>query len=91
MKITTNNYNYLQAAVGGVLTKYPSIIEAYETGQFSRADRVKDLQRRFCFDVLAGAGIARWVSTNLYGLNDMDDDHIYTALKSICPTIIRRY
>jgi len=91
MKITKNNYNYLQSAVGGVLDKYPNIVEAYETGKFSRADGVKDLQRRFCFDVLFGAGISQWVSTNLYGFNDLDDDHIFTALKSICPTVIRRY
>ena len=91
MKITHENYIYLESAIETVLTKYPNVIEEYETGQFARADRVKNLQRRFCFDVLSGAGIAKWVSTNLYGLNDMNDDHVFTALKAICPTLTKRY
>ena len=91
MKITKENYAYLQTAINNVLAEYPSIIEEYETGQFPRADRVKDLQKRFCFDLLFGAGTSRWVSQNLYIDNAMNDEHIYTALKAICPTLTKRY
>jgi len=91
MKITTENYAFLKTSIDTVLAKYPNVIEEYELGQFARADRVKNLQQRFCFDLLFGAGISQWVSTNLYGLNDMNDDHIFTALKAICPTLTKRY
>ena len=91
MKITTVNYTHLKTQIDAVLSKYPNVVEEYELGQFPRADKVKDLQRRFCFDLLFGANISQWVSTNLYGLNDMHDDHIYTALKAICPTLTKRY
>jgi len=91
MKITKENYSFLQTSINTVLAKYPNVIEEYETGQFARSERVKDLQRRFCFDLLFGAGISQWVSQNLYGLNDMNDEHIFTALKAICPTLTKRY
>ena len=91
MKITKENFTFLKTSIDLVLAKYPNVIDEYETGQFSRADRTKDLQRRFCFDLLFGAGVNQWVSLNLYGLNDLNDEHIYTALKTICPTINKRY
>ena len=91
MKITKENYIYLQTAINNVLAKYPNISKEYEIGQFPRADRVKDLQKRFCFDLLFGAGVSQWVSQNLYSDNTMNDEHIYTALRSICPTLTKRY
>ena len=91
MKITKENYAHLQTTINNVLAKYPDIIEEYETGQFPRADRVKDLQKRFCFDLLSGAGISQWVSQKLYSDNALNDEHIYTALKAICPALTKRY
>jgi len=91
MKITPKNYAYLKDSIETVLANYPNVVNEYELGQFSRSDRTKDLQRRFCFDLLFGAGVSSWVSSNLYGLNDLNDDHIYTALKTICPTLTKRY
>ena len=91
MKITKENYIYLQTAINNVLAEYPNISKEYETGQFPRADRVKDLQKRFCFDLLFGAGVSQWVSQKLYSDNAMNDEHIYTALRSICPTVTKRY
>ena len=91
MKITKENFEFLKTSIAGVLAKYPNVIDEYELGQFSRSDHTKDLQRRFCFDLLFGAGVSGWVSSNLYGLNDLNDDHIYTALKAICPTLTKRY
>ena len=90
MKITKGNYAFLKTSIDKVLAKYPNVIEEYETGRFARSDRTKDLQRRFCWDLLYAAGIGGWVST-LYNVNGMNDDHIYTALKAICPTLTKRY
>ena len=70
-------------------THFPAMIESYETGLFPRADKTKDLQRRFCFDLMWGAELSTWVTCNLYGY--MNDDHLYTALKSFLPTVTRRY
>jgi len=91
MKITPKNYAYLKDSIETVLADYPNVINEYELGQFPRSGQVKDLQRRFCFDLLFGAGVSSWISSNLYGLNDLNDDHIYTALKAICPTLTKRY
>ena len=92
MKITQEHYQYMSDAIQGVLIKYNSngeLIAEYECGLFPRADKTKDLQKRFCFDLLYGAGLNSWVCDNLYSY--LDDTHIYTALKSICPQVVCNY
>ena len=89
MKIKQQHFQHLKTEIEAVLSKYSGLVEEYETGQFARSESVKDLQKRFCFDLLFGAGLSRWVSDNLYSY--MNDQHLYTALKAICPTIERRF
>tara|TARA_B110000908_G_scaffold167203_1_gene219724 strand:+ start:2732 stop:3001 length:270 start_codon:yes stop_codon:yes gene_type:complete len=89
MKITRAHYNYLKAEIDKVLGNYPNLIAEYEAGQFPRSDKVKDLQKRFCYDVMKGAGLSKFVCNELYIY--LNDNHIYTALKSIVPTIRRAY
>ena len=89
MKIKAEHLRHLKSQIDPILSKYDRLIEEYETGQFPRAEKVQDLQKRFCFDLLQGAGLSRWVSDNLYPY--MNDSHIYTALKAVCPTIERRF
>ncbi|WGH49729.1 hypothetical protein [Alishewanella phage vB_AspM_Slickus01] len=92
MKITEQHFATLKAAIDAVLVKYNvngQLVAEYENGQFARSEKVIDLQKRFCFDLLYGAGLASWVSDNLSGY--LNDDHIYTALKRICPKIERKY
>jgi predicted TIM-barrel enzyme len=92
MKITTEHYSKLGKAIKETLdnhNKDNALVNAYEAGQFNRSDKVKDLQRRFCFDVLYGSGLQSWVCSELYSY--LDDNHIYTALKSICPKVSRKY
>ena len=89
MKIKQSHYDHMKAEINAVLAKYPSIVSEYEAGNFPRADKVKDLQRRFCFDLSHGAGLNRFISTVLYEY--MNDNHVYTALKRICPTVTRNY
>ncbi len=89
MKITKEHYDFLNKEINHVLIKYPNLVDEYENGHFARADRTKDLQKRFCFDLLYGAGLTKWVCDELYPY--MNDDHIYTALKNICPVVTKKY
>mgnify|MGYP003627780074 CR=1 FL=1 len=90
MKITAEHFEHMKAEILAVLLKYNAdnrLVEEYSQGLYPRADKTKDVQRRFCFDVMYGAGLSRFVCNNLYSY--LNDDHIYTALKAICPTIER--
>lgn len=89
MKIKTEHYNHIEKEINAVLVKYPNLINEYEAGQFPRADKVKDLQVRFNNDLLFGAGLSQFVRDELYTY--LDDRHISTAIKRICPTIERKY
>tara|TARA_R110002096_G_scaffold18884_8_gene63728 strand:+ start:249 stop:527 length:279 start_codon:yes stop_codon:yes gene_type:complete len=88
MKMKPKDYTILKAAIDDVLEKYNydgQLEREYAAGNYARSDKTKDVQRRFCSDILFGAGISSWVSKSLYSY--LDDDHIYTALKTMCPTI----
>lgn len=89
MKIKPNHLEHLKKEIAKVLDRYPSLVDEYETGKFARADKVKDLQRRFCFDLSFGAGLNEFICKELYPY--MNDDHLYTALKAVCPKITKRY
>ena len=89
MKITQDHFDFLKSEIEKTLAKYPDLVEEYESGDFPRSDKVQDLQKRFCFDVLYGSGLSRWVSDNLSSY--LTDDHIFTALKKICPVVVRKY
>ena len=87
MKMKPEHYQHLQTQINDVVARYgeSELIEAYQSGQFPRADKVKNLQKRFCFDLLLATNQTRWIFDNLYDY--LTDDHIYTALKRMCPTI----
>jgi len=89
MKIKSVHYAFVYSKVQPILADNPELIEIYQHGQFPRADKTKDLQRRFCFDLLSAANISAWVSDNLYKY--LNDDHIYTALKKMLPTLERKF
>jgi len=89
MKIKTEHLKIIKDAISSVLEQYPNIAEIYEKGDFPRSDKVKDLQTRFNFDLLYGAGLNKFVCDTLYEY--LNDEHIASALRSVCPTITRRY
>ena len=91
MKIKPEHYAHIKAAIGATITKHgeSTIIAVYENGEFARAEQVKDLQRRLCFDLLFASGLNSWACDNVYTY--ANDDHLFTALKKICPTVTRRY
>ena len=92
MKITKEHFDHLQVSINEILTKYNDhgqLVAEYEHGLFSRSEKTKDLQRRFCADLLYGAGLNGFVCKELYPY--LNDDHIYTALKAIAPTLTRKF
>jgi len=92
MKITPEHFETLSYKI---LTAYSylgatALVRRYEAGNFPRSEKVKDLQKRFCFDVLSAAdGGTAFVCDTLYPY--LNDTHIYSALKSILPTLTRKY
>ena len=91
LKIRDEHFAHLKSEIDSVLERYgfENLKEEYETGNFPRSEKVKDLNKRFCFDMLFGAGLNSWVCDELYPY--MSDEHVYSALKKIIPTIERRY
>jgi len=84
LKITDIHFNQLQVAVNKVIADNPTLVERYRNGDFPRVQTVKDLQRRFGFDVLYAAKVRDLVSEIYEYAND---DHIYSALKAILPKV----
>jgi len=89
MKIKAEHLEHLRTEINKTLVKYPNVVEEYEQGLFPRSDKVKDLQRRFCFDLSYGSGLNKFICDELY--NYMNDEHLYTALKKVCPKVTKRY
>ncbi len=79
----------MQKRIQEYLKSHPDMVEKYETGNFPRSDKVKDLQTRFNMDLLYAAGMCRWTCDVLYKY--VDDTHICSVLKSICPKVVKRY
>ena len=90
MKIKPEHLERMRVAVQKVLDINLGAVERYERGNFPRADMVKDLQKRFCFDLMwAVRAFDKELLNDMYAY--MDDGHIYTALKKICPKVERKY
>jgi len=92
MKIKAEHLAHMKTAIDNYIKANggkESLIEKYETGNFPRSEQVKHLNERFYSDVLYNAGLNPFVCEKLYDY--MNDSHIQTALKSILPTLTRRY
>jgi hypothetical protein len=88
MKIRPDHLNHLKIEIDEVLFQYNQdnkLVKEYQSGDYPRSEFTKDVQKRFCFDLMYGAGLSQFVSDHLYSY--LNDDHIYTALKTICPKI----
>jgi hypothetical protein len=90
MRVKKEDYDALKAAIDACLLSVgeSELVEHYESGRFLNSDKVHDLQKRFCWDVVYRAALGR-VCIGIYEY--ANDDHIYTALKRICPKVTRRY
>ena len=89
MKMTSEHLSILKTGVDKVLSANPNAVAMYSKGEFPRADKVKDLQRRFCFDLFYASGVKIGDGVGTQGdiIGAYTDDHLYTALKAICPTV----
>jgi len=83
MKMQPELFNKLRTAIQKVLDKNPGIAAKYVAGDFPRADRCKDLNVRFRWDLFWASG----VSSEMYQA-DLTDAHIDTALRKIVPDIV---
>ena len=92
MKIKNEHYAIIESAINELLCVHNSkgeLVACYESGDFHKSEAVTDLQKRFCFDVLYGVGLNSFICQEIYPY--LDDSHLYTALKSICPTVTKKY
>lgn len=91
MKIKKEHYEYMSQKINALLDAKgrDDVIAAYESGNFARSEKVRSLQTRFNFDLFYGAGLSGFACDTLYKY--LDDAHIETALKKICPKIERKY
>lgn len=53
------------------------------------SDKVKDLQKRFCSDIFYAAKLPSHFISDFYKYGN--DENLYTALKMICPKVIKKY
>lgn len=91
MKIRPEHFNHLKKTIDDYLESQgkDDMIQRYESGNFFRSDKTKDLQTRFNFDMMYAAGLTNFVCDELYKY--MNDTHIATALNKICPKVTRKY
>ena len=89
MKFTREHLNILKTGVDKVLEAHPNAVVMYSKGEFPRADKAKDLQKRFCFDLFYASGVKIGDGIGTHGeiIGEYTDDHLYTALKAVCPTV----
>jgi hypothetical protein len=81
MKLDRDTLDRMRDAIAPLDT--PQTRERYRAGDFPRADRVRDLDKRYRWDIYYAAGGYR-----LHPEDDsITDAHIYTALKRIVPSL----
>ena len=91
MKIDNTTLEMMKKEIGETIARNggtAALVDFYEAGKFHRAEAVKDLQTHFCFDLYYATQGLNAKICNLPGINDA---HILTALKAICPKVERKY
>lgn len=84
MKVTQDHFNRLKNLIEPLDT--PERRARYLSGDFPRADRVKDLAMRYRWDLYWEMD---WAEPELkFELSDYRDTHLDTALRRIVPTLI---
>lgn len=81
-KIKGRDLDAIKTAVGALDTKERR--DRYRAGNFPRSQAVKDLDKRYRWDLFYGA---QRQGLTLEGWDDYLDAHIYTALKSVVPSL----
>ena len=88
MKMKKEHFAYIKQGIEYTL-QASARVHQYETGDFPRAHKVNDLQERFNWDMFRYTVSNDFVNCILYPY--LDDTHIATALRAICPKVTRKY
>ena len=83
MKITDQHVQYMRDKIKPLDTQ--SLRKTYAEGRIENADKVKDLDKRYRWDLLWAAGLSDFLVKVIYKY--AHDDHIDTALKAIVPKL----
>lgn len=91
MKIKPEHFQEIEQKINSFFEIHgkDALILKYENGDFPRSDKVKDLQTRFNFDLFHYSGALSAVVNSVYQY--ANDDHIATALKKICPKVVKKF
>lgn len=79
MKLGTGTLDRMRDAIAPLDTAERR--QAYLSGDFPRADAVRDLDKRYRYDLFHAAGGWRLLPED----GELNDAHIYTALKRVVP------
>lgn len=86
MKLKEEHFKVIETQVNAVLAAHPELVERYQRGDFPRAEKVRNLNKRFRWDLLHTIpGMGRWICDVIYPY--AHNGHIDTALRRIVPQI----
>lgn len=91
MKMSVFSFSLLKKYLGISKLNMDDIKEQYETGKFVRSDKVKDLQKRLCFDLYYYLINAYPDLYEMISKEKLNEDHIYTAMRKVTPVVVKRY
>jgi hypothetical protein len=80
MKITADHFEVMKNAITPMDTAHHR--EMYRMGKFARADKVKNLDERYRWDLMWASG-----ASHLVNFGEYQSSHIDTALRKIVPLI----
>jgi hypothetical protein len=89
MKMTKKHYETLRVMVAGLLEQHPDTPIHYSNGNFARANAVKDLNKRYRWDLFYYATSKDQPFRDELGY--LQDSHIDTALRNIVKPIERNF
>ena len=89
MKMTTPHYETLRVLIEGLLEQHPDTPIHYSNGNFARANSVKDLNKRYRWDLFYYA--TRNEQTFKDELGYLQNSHVDTALRHIVTPIERNF
>jgi len=81
MKLDRDTLDRMRDAIAPLDT--PQMRERYRAGDFPRADRVRDLDKRYRWDIYYAAGGYRLLPED----DSLTDAHIDTALRRVVPSL----
>ncbi|MAK37154.1 MAG: hypothetical protein CMC15_13460 [Flavobacteriaceae bacterium] len=89
MKMTKTHFETLRVLIAGLLEQHPDTPIHYSNGNFARANSVKDLNKRYRWDLFYAA--TRFEKSFRDELTYLQDSHIDTALRNIVTPIERKF